>query len=227
MREKYSKIWISMFFVLTLLPLIAIVLIVVYIDPFFHYHKPHTEKYFYYLNNQRSQNNGILKNFDYDAIITGTSMTENFKTSELDSLFEVNSVKVPYEGGLYKEINDNLEVALKSNQNVKRVVRCLDTDRLEFDKDRERTDLGSYPTYLYDSNPFNDVEYIFNRDVLFDRIYVMNQEKKLDIFIPGITSFDDYSRWQYFSIFGKTEVLSKENLDDKTHEEIHLSEEKN
>lgn len=69
---------------------------VYHIDPFFHYHKPYTNGYYYTLNNQRSQNNGICKHFDYNALITGTSMTENFMTSEMDAIFGTNSVKVPF-----------------------------------------------------------------------------------------------------------------------------------
>ena len=66
----------------------CIISVVVYVDPFMHYHKPIISKFFYSLDNQRSQNDGIIKYFDYDAIITGTSMIENFKTSEFDKLFK-------------------------------------------------------------------------------------------------------------------------------------------
>lgn len=38
---------------------------------------------------------------------------------------------------------------------------------------RMRTDLGAYPTYLYDNNPFNDVRYLFNKDVVFKLVYQM------------------------------------------------------
>lgn len=70
------------------------------IDPYFHYHKPvKSLQYELKLSNQRYQNDGIVKNFEYDAIITGSSMTENFRTSELNDLFCVNSIKVPYGGG--------------------------------------------------------------------------------------------------------------------------------
>ena len=68
------------------------------IDPFFHYHKPDTEKYFYELNNQRSQNDGVMKRFDYDALITGSSMSAYFRTSELDELFGTDSIKVTFNG---------------------------------------------------------------------------------------------------------------------------------
>ena len=46
--------------------------ITAYIDPLFHYHAP-LEKYSYPLNDERYQNDGIVKHFEYDAIITGSS----------------------------------------------------------------------------------------------------------------------------------------------------------
>ena len=175
---------------------------VVRVDPFFHYHKPLTEGYFYYLNNERSQNDGISKHFDYDALITGTSMTENFKTSELDAIFGTDSIKVPYSGGSYKEINENLINALAHNPNLKIIIRGLDMTVFIRDKDAMRFDLGHYPTYLYDKNLFNDVKYIFNRDVLFKRVYPMVLDNDNEGFEPGITSFDDYSNWMANYTFG-------------------------
>lgn len=170
------------------------------VDPFFHYHKPDLDTYFYVLNNQRSQNDGISKHFDYDALITGTSMAENFKSSEMDEVFGVNSIKVSYSGGLYEEINDNLNVALKNNPNLKVVVRGLDMDR--FCGQVDDLSYDEFPTYLYDNNPLNDVKYLFNKDVVFLRVYSMMKESHTDGFVAGITTFDDYSRWSNRWIFG-------------------------
>lgn len=175
---------------------------VIKIDPFFHYHQPDTENYFYMLNNQRSQNDGISKYFQYDALITGTSMTENFKTSELDEIFGTNSIKVSYSGGTYKEINDNLINALTHNDQIKMIVRGLDMGKFIEDKNAIRLDLGTYPTYLYDDNIFNDVEYIFNRNVIFERVYPMTTRNNKKNFKGGITSFDDYSNWMERATFG-------------------------
>lgn len=176
------------------------------VDPFFHYHKPDSDVHFYPLNNQRSQNDGICRHFEYDALITGTSMTENFKTSELNEIFGVNSIKVPYSGGTYKEINDNLTNALAENSNLKIVVRGLDMGMFFDHVSRMREDLGTYPTYLYDDNPFNDVNYLFNREVMFNRVYPMTIANDAENFEPGITSFDDYSCWQSDYSFGKNTV---------------------
>ena len=202
-----AKTWIVGWLILVLTALSLIAGLVYKIDPYFHYHKPNTDNYYYILNNQRSQNNGISKHFDYDALITGTSMTENFKTSEMDEIFGTNSIKVSYSGGSYKEINDNLIIALKSNPNLKTIVRCLDYGKILDDKDLMRRDLGTYPTYLYDNNPFNDVKYLFNKDVIFDRAYAMTIQNDEGGFKPGITSFDDYSRWQHQHTFGINTVL--------------------
>lgn len=202
-----AKNWLIGWLLFVIVGLGIIGLTVYRVDPYFHYHEPDLENYFYKLDNQRSQNDGISKHFDYDAIITGTSMTENFKTSEMNEIFGVNSIKVAFSGGSYKEIDDNLAVSLENNPEIKLIVRCLDYAKIFDDKDLMREDLGGYPTYLYDKNPLNDVKYIFNKDVIFGRIYEMSKAREQEGFAPGITSFDSYSRWQDNYTFGINTVI--------------------
>lgn len=220
-----AKKWIIGYLMLVLIPLAVAGIWVIHVDPFFHYHKPYTSGYYYALNNQRSQNDGILKHFDYNAVITGTSMTENFKTSELDALFGTNSVKVPYSGGSYKEINDSLKSALANNQELKTIIRGLDMSRFMIDKDNMRFDLGEYPVYLYDDNPFNDVKYIFNRDVLFTRVWPMVTENDKEDFKPGITSFDAYSNWMASYTFGVKTVCPEGVAVQDAGNPVHLTDE--
>lgn len=195
------------------------------IDPYFHYRKPDTKEYFYRLNNPRSQNDGISKHFDYDAMITGTSMVENFKTSEFDEIFGVRSIKVPYSGATYKEINDNLIIALDHNPELKTIIRGLDTRRFFDSADLMRIDLGVYPTYLYDANPFNDVEYLLNRDIIFTRAYDIVKEKDDPNATQGITSFDAYCRWQYNYTFGIDAVLPGRDMSSGQGASVHLTDE--
>ena len=82
-----NKTWLLIFAALTMIMCIVICSITIYVDPYMHYHKPYSDKFYYELDNQRSQNNGITKYFDYDTIITGTSMTENFRTTEADKFW--------------------------------------------------------------------------------------------------------------------------------------------
>lgn len=206
MREK-SKWYLAEFFVITVAVLLIVGKYVVEVDPFFHYHKPHTEKYFYNLDNQRSQNDGIIKRFDYNMLIIGSSMTENFKTTEVEKIWAAEgarAIKVPYSGGSYKEINDNVRIALEYNKNLHNIIRGLDMYRFMDDKDA-MYELGEYPTYLYDNSIWNDVEYIFNREVIFKRVYPMVSETEE----VGMTSFDDYSNWMSYYNFGLDGLLER------------------
>ena len=102
-----AKAWLIGWLVLVSILLTVIGGTVYKIDPYFHFHKPDTNQYYYKIDDQRNQNDGISKHFEYNALLTGTSMIENFKTTEFDEIFGVDSIKVPYSGGTYKEINDN------------------------------------------------------------------------------------------------------------------------
>lgn len=200
-----NRTWLWLFAVVAIGGLLLATALVIFVDPYMHFHRPLTDAFYYTLSNQRSQNDGITKNFDYDALITGTSMSENFKTSEFDSLFGVRSIKVPYSGGTFKEMNDNLKIALRTHPDVKYVVRSLDRYKIYEDKNAMRTDLGQYPTYLYDSNPFNDVEYVLNQNRIEDSAWMIWD--MLSNVQTGITSFDDYSNWMSSYTFGADTVL--------------------
>ncbi len=201
-----KKKWLIVFGIEAFVLLFGISFMVAFVDPYFHYHKP-ISSMFYQLDNQRSQNDGIIKQFDYDSIITGTSMCENFKASEFDALFQAQSVKICFSGGSYKEINDNLNRALNSGREIKYVLRCIDYMKLIEDKDHMPTNLGEHPTYLYDQDPWNDIKYLLNKEVVFNVCIPMLTDSYLHGKRGGITSFDEYSNWNKEVVFGKESVL--------------------
>lgn len=175
----------------------------VIIDPFFHYHAPLSGLQ-YPINNEQYQNDGIVRHFSYDAIITGTSMTENFKTSEFDQIFGVRSVKVPYSGERYRVINDNLKRAVKANGDIRIIVRSLDYSMLLRDKDERRSSVA-YPDYLYDDCLWNDVSYVFNKEIFFN-----NTMGVISYTHSGgkTTSFDEYANWTAEHTFGREAVAA-------------------
>ena len=187
--------------------------VTVVIDPFFHYHGP-LEQLQYPIEDERYQNDGIAKHFRYDAIITGSSMTDNFKTTEANELFQADFIKIPYSGAFYKEVNDTLEAAIKANPDIRIVIRGLDAGFMPVDKDRYVYD--TYPDYLYDDNLVNDVNYFWNKTVLFD--YSI---KVLSYTSHGgqTTSFDSYSNWNSYSVFGKEAVNSAYQRPEKSETE--------
>lgn len=197
---RTSAKWVKSFITLFILILFLSGAFMVIVDPCFHYHAP-LPYFSYTLDNARYQNDGIVKHFDYDALITGSSMTECFKTSDLDALFQVNSIKVPYSGGSFKEVNDNLMTACKSQPKLKLVIRGLDCNR--FFNDKDDMDYSEYPTYLYDNFIFNDVNYIYNKNLMLtalQNVIGRNSSGKIQM------SFDEYCNWTNYYAFGKDVV---------------------
>lgn len=191
--------------------------VTIYVDPVFHYHAP-LSGWGYELFDERYQNDGIVKHFAYDAIITGTSMTENFKTSLCDKLFGVKSIKVSFQGGAYKEINANLQTAFKNNKNIKLVIRGLDIDTIDSEWDADyigvQRDGYVFPTYLTDDNIFNDVNYLWNKTIFTN--YTM---REIAARKEEPTSFDQYGNWSGSAKYGLNAILENYNRQDKTDNE--------
>lgn len=227
-NDKKYKAWMFSTVILIVVILAFFAGCTIYIDPFFHYHAPLT-KYEYPLNNalhfsdginERYQNDGIVKHFEYDSIITGSSMTENFSASEADQIFNAHFIKVPFSGGYFKEVDNIIQRAFESNNNIKYVVRCLDYSSLVLQKDTSR-DIN-YPEYLYNKSIMDDVNYLLNREVLFGYIaniirYTNSGNKTTD--------FDEYTNWNNYHTFGKEEVLKSYELGEKSDTERELTEE--
>lgn len=211
-----SKNWNLLVLCGTAFFLVAIAIITIIIDPFLHYHGPLLGLQ-YPLNNERYQNDGISRNFEYDALITGTSMTQNFKPSEMDALFDCKTIKLSYSGASYKEINDGVVRAISYNPDLKYVVRSLDAHFLNYDANQN--EYHNYPEYLYDNNPFNDVYYLFNKDVVPKTIAVINYTRAGNL----TPTFDAYSNWNHYKAFGETAVLQTVVIPEASAEALVLT----
>lgn len=196
---KTGKSWSISFLILTLALLIGLGSLTVVVDPYFHYHAP-LDGLSYHLVKERYINDGIVKHFTYDAIITGTSMTENFKTSEADALFHANFVKVPFSGSRFKELGNMLKSAFSSNKDIKIVITSLDAYMICREKDEMRENI---PEFMYDNNIFNDVAYLLNKEVLFSDTLGTLMRTRAG---TPMTSFDDYANWSDSSIYGAIQI---------------------
>ena len=191
----------------------------IFMDPFFHFHAPWDWQN-YRLYKQRYQNDGICRHFEYDAILIGTSMIENSKTSECDACFDINTIKIPYPGASYKELNTALVRALEYNPDVTTVFRCVDLNRLLTDKDYMRH--SSYPDYLYDDNLINDINYLFNKDIFVTDVmtsigYHFEADEPF--------TFDLYANWNDEFTYGKESILKSHYRPKATGEIRDLTEE--
>lgn len=169
------------------------------IDPYLHYRKP-SGILEYPLKEERYINDGIARNYEYEAMITGTSMAQNFKASQMEALWQVKAVKTAYSGATFHELKESISRAISYNPNLKYVLCSLDGSRINHDAFLDSYD--GYPEYLYDNNPFNDVNYLLNKDVVPTTIAVVNYTRAGN----KTTSMDAYGSWSQYKIYGKEAV---------------------
>lgn len=113
---------------------------------------------------QRYANAGLAINQDYDAIIIGTSMTENFSPRYAKEKLGVNIIKLSISGGTAYEQRLTARLALRS-RNVKTAVWGLDI--FSFRGGPEALPSKFYtPVYLYDDNRLNDDKCLISIDTL-------------------------------------------------------------
>ena len=147
--------------------------LVIYVDPFFHYHAP-LEGFPYVVDNQLSQNPGMATHMDYDSCIIGSSMTVNFHTDDFKELLGLDTLKLSYSGAYPRDDYNILSIVFdednpaRKSGDVKAVFLALDMPTMTADIHEIKYPL---PMYLYDDNPVNDVKYLWNKDVLLEYIF--------------------------------------------------------
>jgi hypothetical protein len=164
MRDMLAhKRWTRRFVVLALLLLVSFGLTIFIVDPYQHYRR--ATFYPPLWGNQRYFNPGFIKHYDYDCIIIGSSMVDNFIPSEVGRKLSMKVLLAPPSaGGPYEECV-LLNTALRTGR-VRAVIWGLDLSEFRRGARKLHYGPGSMPFYLYDDNPFNDYQYLLNIDVL-------------------------------------------------------------
>ncbi len=90
--KKYKR-WLAGFCGIVLAGFLGAGALVIWVDPFFQYHRP-LEDFPYLVDNQVNQNPGLAKNMDYEGILIGSSMTASFKTDWFEELLGMKTQKL-------------------------------------------------------------------------------------------------------------------------------------
>ena len=166
------------------------------IDPFLHYHNP-LPFLEYPLRDDRYENDGMARHYSYDSVLTGTSMSMNFKCSEFDALWDAQSLKIAYSGATFHELGENLRRCYSYRPKLRYVVCSLDGSRLNAPADGDA--YTGYPVYLYDNNPWNDVYYLLNKEVVPKTLAVINYTRAGE----KTPDRDLYGNWAQYKSFGR------------------------
>ena len=198
-----AKKWCIAVCCICLLILSGFAAIVYTIDPFFVYREP-TKDLAYKYTNEAYQVPGIAKNYKYSNIVTGSSMTENFSTDLINQQFQSDStVKLCYSGSSLRNQKEILELALDRKDNSTQHV-FMSLDLWNFMGDYNEVS-NSSPQWILDSNVFNDVQYLLNKDVLYKNIIpiikdtIHGEEKQ---------TMDSAFRWYGFA-YGDSAILNQ------------------
>lgn len=157
-----AKRWTAAVLALLLVLLALCALAVYLVDPFEHYR----ESAILPLYDQESYNNpGIAKNYDYNAVILGTSMVEMSHPSVIDECFGVSSVKLPMRGSHTAQMGWQLAHVLDTHE-LKLAILAVDAYSLMGPPD----DMEEIYDYLWNDSVLDDVGYLLNLDVLLVRV---------------------------------------------------------
>ncbi len=185
----------------SILIVLAIIAAVVFVlDPFYHYHKPWLGLKAV-LHDKEYQCVGTLRNFDYDALLVGSSVMENNDNSWYDEAYGVKSIKAIRSYGATADLCYLMDVAYEKHE-IKRVFYNIDPSSLSASSETTYESTGC-PMYLYDKNPFNDVQYLFNKDVLLSKI----PYQIANSFIGDYNESLSYN-WAKWKTFGKSFALA-------------------
>ena len=199
MEKTSSSNFIKKFALFAVILLLLCGGLVILFDPFFHYHKP-LSFLKAVLWEKEYQVPGTLDHFDYDAVIAGSSVAENNNNSWYDEAFNCTSIKAIRSYGATADLMYFVNRAF-DHQDLKYVFLNLDPSSLV--QNPETTfELTGSPMYLYDKNPFNDVQYIWNKDVLFERIPYMIATS----FVGDYDEGESYN-WAQWKSFDKDTIL--------------------
>ena len=173
--------------------LLACILLTVITDPFFHYHKP-LFGLKAVLTDKEYQCIGTIRNFDYDSLIVGSSVCENYNNRWFDEKFDCKSIKAVRSYGATADLCYFVEEAYKDHE-LKYVFYNIDPSSLASYPYITFEETGC-PMYLYDSNPFNDIEYLLNKDVIIQKIPYMITKSYFGDYDEG-NSYN-WAQWKEF-----------------------------
>ncbi|MFQ5508396.1 MAG: hypothetical protein ACE5FN_03570 [Leptospirillia bacterium] len=146
------------FVVAATIPTLLIGAFVYAMDPFQHY-RPSTA-YFY---NMRYLSPGLAKHLDYDILVVGDSLTQNFRESVIQRTLGAPALNLSMQGSSLFEQATLIRHAATTGK-LRTVLWGIHPWAAS--GGIERVSTKDFPRFLYDNNPFNDWEYIYNRNIL-------------------------------------------------------------
>lgn len=157
--DAVARKMVVAFITLVLSPMIALIGAFWAYDPLQLYHKTWWRSET--LNsNMRIQAAGIIRHRDFDSVIFGTSIMENYSAKYAGKILGGNFVNISISAGDYFERARILDF-LFNEKNIRNVIYSLDSVYMNTRAGYSPFPYATYE-YLYDKNPFNDIRVYLN-----------------------------------------------------------------
>ncbi|WP_369901620.1 hypothetical protein [Bacillus manliponensis] len=154
MYKRFIGLFITFLFLLG-----SIVCFIVYkLDPL-HVYKLQENDYFY--ATERYQMPGLVKHRDYDTIFVGTSMGRNFLEPVADEAFHTKTFNASLPASTAREQRMTADLAIQKKE-VQHVIWELNFYSFFGEPDWVLEGSSPFPTYMYDQNKLNDLQYFFS-----------------------------------------------------------------
>lgn len=164
--------------------------IVYLVDPFYHYHAP-VKGLKAVVTKPEYQCIGTVRNLEYDSIVLGSSVAENYNNHWFDEAYSCTTIKGIQKSAETVDLLYYLEQSYQGHE-LKNVFYSLDLPALCADSEKTFPD-ETLPLYLFDQNVLNDVKYLWNKDVLLEDVPYMIAMSFLGDYDEG----ESYNWWQY------------------------------
>ena len=128
------------------------------VDPFQQYRKPTRFPARFYPAWQRWENPGLARHYDYDRVITGSSLMENLLPAEVDAVLGGRSINLSISAQTAYDAGQLLRVALATGK-PRQVLMNLDYNAFSGAPDRSGF-TEPFPAFLYDEARWNDIPYL-------------------------------------------------------------------
>lgn len=195
------KQFVKKFTVFSVGALLLVAGIVILVDPFYHYHKP-LGPLKAVVSKGEYQCIGTVKNFEYDSILLGSSVAENYNNRWFDEAFGGTTIKGIQRSATTEALLYYLDKAMEDHELIN-VYFNLDTFAITTDPDVGFPN-ETHPLYLYNDNPLDDVKYIWNKDVIFEHVPYMLAMSLFGDYDEG-TSYN----WARYKTFSEAGTLSQ------------------
>lgn len=149
--------WTAGFFGIVCSLFMIFSLVVYVVDPFFQFRvKDHS-----YMLNGWFVSGGLIENYDYDTLIIGSSMTQNFDMDKFRDKLEVNPLHIGLGGINRVEIQDFMRIAYQVGKADQYYI-CTDLTAFTDDTHKSR-----YPAYLLRQDMLSRVQYFLSYEAWF------------------------------------------------------------